>query len=134
MVHVFGSSLRVKSFSHKLALAGVAVLAVFLVGCASTDEGPFPFSDGWRKARVERIVQGADIEKPSFWRCTRHTTAAERSKEVYALISYRDMHHRRRRMASITDALAVRPGEEVYANISRCSDSIVHADALSPRR
>lgn len=108
-----------------LPASGAAVLVV--AGCATTDEGPYPRSDGWRQARVERVVQGAEVKNPRFWKCTRRMSPEETSKRVYALVSYRDMHHKRRRMAPLPKGVTVRAGDDVYANISRCSDSLVPA-------
>jgi hypothetical protein len=124
------SQVRVRSFTRSLLLPACGTAALLVAGCATTDEGPYRWSEGWRQARVERLVQGAGIENPRFWRCTRHTAVEERSKNVYALLSYRDMHHKRHRMVPISDGLAVGPGDNVYANISRCADSLVPVAAV----
>ena len=128
MTNVDESQPRVRSFTRSLRL-GAAVLLV--AGCATTGEGAYRWSEGWREARVERVVRGAEIEDPRFWRCTRQPALEERSKNIYALVSYRDMHHKRRRMVPLSEGVAMRAGDDVYANVSRCSDSIVPVAPVS---
>lgn len=130
VTNVCVSQQRVRSFTTSLLMPFGGAAIMLMAGCATSDEGPYRWSEGWRQARVERIVHGADIENPRFWRCTRHTAAEERSKNMYALLSYREMHHRRRRMVPLSDVLAIRAGSDVYANISKCSDSIVPVAAV----
>ena len=119
-----GHGMHLKSFAALVRVPVMGVVALLLAACASTPEGPYRFSEGWRRARVERVVQGADIDKPKFWECTRKTSAQERSERVYALLSYRSMHHRRTRVVPLTDSTSVRPGDVVYTNVSRCEESI----------
>lgn len=123
--------MHLKSFAVQSRLCVMGAVVFLLTACASTPEGPYRFSEGWRKARVEHVVQGEDINKPRFWECTRKASAQERSERVYALLSYRSGHHRRTRMVPLADATAVRPGDVVYTDVSRCEDSIARA-AFAP--
>ena len=123
--------MHLTSFAAQLRVPVMGAVVLLLTACASTPEGPYRFSEGWRKARVERVVQGADINKPRFWECTRKTSVQERSERVYALLSYRSMHHRRTRMVPLTDAASVRPGEVVFTNVSRCEDSIARSSFVT---
>lgn len=130
MTNVDKSQPPVRSFTRSLLLPVCGAAVLLVAGCATTDEGPYRWSEGWREARVERVVQGAEIENPRFWRCTRQTALEERSKNIYALVSYRDMHHKRRRMVPLSEGVAIRAGDDVYANISRCADSLVPVAAV----
>jgi hypothetical protein len=96
-------------------------------GCASTDDGLYRFSDGWREARIERILQGADIEEPSLWSCTRHTSAEERSQRSYAVVVYRGTRHKRRYLVEIERQSSMAVGDAVYANTSKCVGAIAPA-------
>lgn len=121
-----GFSMESFGAARFLVLGACWAALELVAGCASTEEGPYRFSDGWRKARVERIVQGSTLEKPSFWPCTRHTSLEERSQRTYAVVAYRDMHHTRRHLVQLTPEYSVRTGVEVYANISKCEYALAH--------
>lgn len=49
----------------KSSLAASAILAL-LSGCATGEEDPYLFREGWRKAEVVRISPGAAIDNPPF--------------------------------------------------------------------
>lgn len=99
---------------------------VLLAGCSTTaDEGMYKFSEGWRKARVERVLTAEELRKPRAWECTRHTTADQRRGHIYAILSYRQPPNTRRHLVSVTADDDLRAGEKVYLNLSTCENAIV---------
>lgn len=108
-------------------MAGVLLLAA-LGGCASTEEGPYQFSDGWRHGTVEEILRGEDVKRPRFWTCLRDVPEPERLARTYVVASYRGPHHRQRHLVAAPAGESLRPGDKVHLHASACENAIVKRD------
>lgn len=97
-----------------------------IAGCATTYEGKYKFSDGWRMATVLRTATGASIENPRFWECTRQFSEAELISRDFVLLRYRrDVNRNQNRMVPIVPGMDLQSGEKVYLNVSTCEQAIV---------
>lgn len=104
------------------------LLSAALSGCASTEEGPYQFSDGWRHATVEEILPGEDVKRPRFWSCLRDVPESERLARTYVVASYRGPHHRQRHLVAAPVGESLRPGDKVHLHASACENAIVKRD------
>lgn len=114
-----------------LNIARVILIVVVLsaaVGCASMDEGPFKFSEGWRDATVVEVLPGADVKNPRFWKCLRDMPEEERLRRTFVVGSYRGPHHRQKHLVSAPAAEALRPGDKVHLNAGACENAIVRRE------
>jgi len=109
-------------------LAAAVLLLAALAGCASIDEAPYMFSEGWRDAKVVEVVSGADVNRPRFWKCLRDVPEQERLKRTYVIASYRGPHHRQQHLVSAPAGEALRPGDKVHLHASACENAIVRRD------
>lgn len=124
-----------------VATKGIVKLAIVLSGsvlalggCATSIEGPYPFSEGWREARVERLLAADDLEKPWFWSCTRGSSAAQRRGHRYAILSYRAFGRRQYRLVEHEAGINLRPQQQVYLQAGSCRSAVVAvwADGATP--
>lgn len=115
----------------RISLAVLLVAA--LAGCASMEDGPYKFSEGWRKARVVEVVSGADVKRPRFWTCLRGVPEQERLTRTYVIASYRGPHHRQQHLVSAPVEETVRPGDKVFLHASACENAIVKDNDAKPR-
>lgn len=106
-----------------------ALVVLSATGCANVYEGKYNFSDGWREAKVVAVVQGAKIERPSFWECTRKLEAAQRAATDFVLLSYRGVNRQQRYMVSAPANLPVTPDERVYLKVGSCEGAIAKRTA-----
>ena len=113
-------------------LIAVCPVLSAVAGCASMDEGPFKFSEGWRDARVEEVIAGSDIKNPRFWKCLRDIPQEERLRRTYVVGSYRGPHHRQKHLVAAPAGEALRPGDKVHLHASACENAIFKRD--EPRR
>ena len=110
---------------HRVICVFVMTAALgFLNGCASSDEGPYDFSQGWRKASVLEISSGQDVRNPNFWRCLRQSTPSERLAGRYAVVSYHSIRSSTKHLVPVPNGLVLRPGDEVFVNIDRCDNAL----------
>lgn len=102
----------------------LALLAGTATGCATVDEGPYKFSEGWRDARVEEVLSGAHVDRPRFWRCLKDVPEEERANRMYVIASYRGPHHRQKHLVSAPQGEALVPGDKVHLHASACENAI----------
>lgn len=111
----------------KLVTVGAAGL---LAGCASTVyEGKYAFHDGWRRGTVVKVVNGAELERPGFWNCTRRMTEDERRGADVAVISYRRMSRSSTYAVALPSGSRLQPEEKVYINLNTCNSPVRAAAA-----
>lgn len=95
-----------------------------LGGCATSQEGPYPFSQGWREARVERVLDADELEKPWFWSCTRGTSASQREGHRYVILSFRSFGRRQYSLVEHEAGMNLRPRHQVYLQVSACRNAV----------
>lgn len=98
---------------------------LLLGGCATVDEGEYRFSQGWRQARVERLVSANELDKPWFWKCTRGTSEAQRQGHEYVVLSYRAFGRRQYRLVERETQQTLSPQQPVYLRASACQNAVV---------
>jgi hypothetical protein len=109
----------------RAALYGLVLAPLVLGGCATSPEGPYRFSDGWREAKVVKVVAGGDISRPRFWECIRKVPEAQRFARTYVELEYRRMSRHAHRLVPLPAGLEVQPGEKVHVNVSTCENALV---------
>jgi hypothetical protein len=111
----------------RLAALGLAGLA--LTGCASDNfEGKYDFHQGWRRGTVVKVVNGAQLERPNFWMCTRGLSESQRSSTDYAIVSYRGVDRQQTFAAALAPGATAKPEDKVYINLSDCSQPPVRRE------
>lgn len=106
----------------------VSILAG-LLGCATVYEGKYPYSEGWRKETVDRVVRASAIENPTFSECLRRSSVEDRAKGSYVLLSYAAMGRTRTRLVQQPEGIELMPGELVYFNATECRNAIAKRPA-----
>lgn len=120
--------------SGTLGRLGVVLLVTSAIaGCASTEEGPFRFSDGWRHAKVVEVLPGADVKRPRFWGCLKGVSEQERLRRTYVVANYRGVNRHQDHLVPLPDGAVLRPGDKVHLNLSTCESAIVKRDDGSQR-
>lgn len=109
----------------RVALYSLVLAALLLGGCATSPESPYRFSDGWREAKVVKVISGRDISRPGFWECLRDVPEAERLARTFVELEYRRMRRHAHRLVPLPAGLELQPGEKVHLNVSTCENSLV---------
>ncbi len=104
--------------------AATCLAALSLSACATVYEGKYQFAQGWREATIVGMLQGAAIENPRFWECTRKVPEAQRAATDYVLLSYRGVQRPGRRIVPVPANLSLSVGERVYLNLAACEQAI----------
>ena len=99
--------------------------AFLLAGCATVYEGKYDFNDGWREAEVMKIAGASEIKKPQFSDCRESAMPQQLSTGQFAVLSYKRMGRKRVHVAPLMPSEALRPGDLVYVNVSRCDTPLV---------
>jgi len=117
---------------YRVPIVKVAALvaAGLLAGCA-TDvyEGQYAFRDGWRRGKVVKVVNGANLERPGFWECTRRMTQAERLASDFAVVSYRGVSRQSTYAVPLMAGTRLQPEDKVYINLNTCHSPVRAAPA-----
>jgi len=100
-----------------------------LTGCASTDQSPYAWSQGWRKAEVLAVQTAAEMERPGFSSCVRSASSHQLATTRFAVVKYRQMSRTQRRAVPLQAGEKVAPGDAVYVKADDCSTPIVHRTA-----
>lgn len=98
--------------------------ALSLAACATVYDGKYQYAQGWREATVVSMLQGAAIENPRFWECTREVPEAQRAATNYVLLSFRGVYRPQRRVVPVPADLSLTVGERVYLNLAVCEQAI----------
>ena len=106
-------------------ISAVGLTAVFLSGCATVYEGKYDFNDGWREAEVMEFARASEIKKPQFSDCRESAMPKQLSTGQFAVLSYKRMGRKRVHVAPLMPSEAVRPGDLVYVNVTRCDTPLV---------
>ena len=106
------------------ALLATAVLGAFLGGCATTDEGPFAWSQGWRKGEVLDVVKPASMARPRFFRCIREADPAQLQSD-FLVVKYLQMGRARQTAVPAPADGHLRQGDLVYVNLEDCHLPVV---------
>lgn len=109
----------------KVALYSLVLAPLVFGGCATSAEGPYRFSEGWREAKVVKVVSGGDISRPEYWECIRKVPAAERLARTYVELEYRRMSRHAHHLVPLPAGLELQPGEKVHLNVSMCENALV---------
>lgn len=109
------------------------LVASAVTGCASMEEGPYRFSDGWRHAKVVEVVPGADVKRPRFWECLRGVSEQDRLRRTYVIANYRGVNRHQDHLVPLPDGEVLRPGEKVHLNVSTCENAVVKRGDVSQR-
>jgi hypothetical protein len=112
--------------------AAAGLLGVALAGCATVYEGKYPFSDGWRKARVEEIGAASALTQSSLNDCRSSATAEQKAAGIYALLSYADFGHRRTRIVALPPGVNFKAGAPVYVKLRSCAGDVAPQIAAAP--
>lgn len=100
-------------------LLTTAPFAVALGGCATSDEGPFAWSEGWRKGEVVEVVKPADMERPRFYKCAREADAQE-FKSDFVVVKYLERGRAKRTAVPAPPGQRMQQGDYVYVNLGDC--------------
>ncbi|RSZ44088.1 MULTISPECIES: hypothetical protein [unclassified Variovorax] len=95
-------------------------------GCATVYEGQFAFNDGWRKAKVEKVGSASTLDAMSASDCRGVAPA-----DGFALVSYADFGHLRRRIVALPSHTRFEAGDAVYIKLRSCSGDVARQRALS---
>jgi hypothetical protein len=102
----------------------VSALAA-IAGCSTTPEDRrYPFSEGWRRGEVVKVLSGADVSNHKFWKCLRHTTAADRQPRTYAVLSYKAFNRKQQHLVGLSEGMSLRPGEAVWVDVDACEKAV----------
>lgn len=104
-----------------------------LTGCASMEEGPYRFPDGWRHAKVVEVLSGAEVKRPQFWTCLKGVAEQDRLRRTYVIANYRGVNRHQDRLVPLPDGEVLRPGDKVHLNVSSCDNAIVKRDEVGQR-
>ena len=107
------------------SISAVCFTAVVLAGCLTVYEGKYDFNDGWREAEVMKIAGASEIKKPQFSDCRESAMPQQLSTDQFAVLSYKRMGRKRAHVAPLMPSEAVRPGDLVYVNVTRCDTALV---------
>lgn len=102
-----------------VAFATVGAVVV-LAGCATVDDGPFPWSKGWRKGVVLEVARPADMASPRFFRCVREAEIRDR-QAVFVVVKYLQRGRAQRAAARISAGSIFEVGDQVYVNVGDCA-------------
>lgn len=112
--------------------AAVGLIGAALAGCATVYEGKYPFSDGWRKARVEEVGAASALTQSSLNDCRSSATPEQKAEGVYALLSYADFGHRRTRIVALPPEARFEKGAPVYVKLRSCAGDVAPQIAVAP--
>jgi len=112
--------------------AAVGLIGAMLAGCATVYEGKYPFSEGWRKARVEEIGAASALTQSSLNDCRSSATAEQLATRTYALLSYVDFNHRRTRVVALPPGASFKTGALVYVKLRSCAGDVAPQIAAAP--
>jgi hypothetical protein len=112
--------------------AAVGLIGAMLAGCATVYEGKYPFSDGWRKARVEEIGAASALTQSSLNDCRSSATAEQLATRTYALLSYVDFNHRRTRIVALPPGANFKTDSLVYVKLRSCAGNVALQIAAAP--
>lgn len=107
---------------------GIILVVGSVSGCASMDEEPYRFSDGWRHAKVVKVLQGIDVKRPGFWDCLKGVPEQERLQRTYVVANYRGVNRHQDRLVPAPSGETLRPGDRVHLNVGTCEGAIVKRD------
>ena len=112
--------------AHRMFIdAGLALFLIVLAGCATQPEGPYPYSEGWRRGTVEELVGGASFRHPTWWKCLKDVPAEERERSTYAWVVTHQMLRHPRYLVPVPRAMDLQPGQRVYLNVRLCENAVV---------
>lgn len=115
------------SLPARLAAVGLAAL---LAGCATTDDGPFTWSKGWRRGEVLEVARPADMKHARFYKCIREAPPQE-LETAFLVAKYLQRGRAQRTAVRVPAGEVFRPGDLVYVNVGDCSVAPVRR--MSPR-
>lgn len=117
---------------RRLLLRTFIVLSLGAVsGCAMVYEDQFAFNDGWRKAKVEKVGSASTLDAVSASDCRDVAPAKWRYADGFALVSYADFGHLRRRIVALPSHTRFETGDAVYIKLRSCSGDVAHQRASS---
>ncbi|MGJ7568863.1 hypothetical protein ACSFBM_33775 [Variovorax sp. GB1R11] len=116
---------------HLLLWTSIVLSLGAVSGCATVYEGQFAFNDGWRKAKVEKIGSASTLDAASASDCRDVASAERRYTDGFALVSYADFGHLRRRIVALPSHTRFETGDAVYIKLRSCSSDVAHQSALS---
>lgn len=96
------------------------VLPVILSACATADDGPFSWYEGWRKAEVLEVARPADMQRPRFFKCIRNADPRD-SAATFVVVKYLERGRAKRTAVHAPAGDAFRVGDLVFVNIGDCS-------------
>jgi hypothetical protein len=114
------------TFKRGCALSALACVLGVLSGCVTIYEGKYAFNDGWRMARVEEVGTASTIRGAALSDCRSTATTEQLATGTFALLSYVDFGHLRRR-------IAVLPAHAAYVKLRSCSGDVARS-STSPHR
>jgi len=107
-------------------------LLQWCLGCATVYEGRYAFNDGWRKATVEEVDSAARLQGTALSDCRRDASAVQLLSGQFALVSYADFGHLRRRIVTLPPHPRFHAGDTVYIRFRSCSGDVAPRAASSP--
>lgn len=99
-------------------------LAAIVSGCATVYEGRYAFNDGWRKATVEEVGPAAQLQGTALSDCRRNASAAQLQSGQFALVSYANFGHLRRRIVALPAHTRFEAGDAAYVKWRSCSGDV----------
>ena len=114
-----------KPRTDMLRMAAIGAALVLMAGCATVYEGGYRRSEGWRRGGVVETVEGAALERPTYWTCTRALSREQREARRFILVWYVEGRYKTYYVASAPSAHRFLPGQTVFVNVLRCEDALV---------
>jgi hypothetical protein len=95
-----------------------------LSGCATIYEGRYAFNDSWRKAQVEEVGAASTLPGAVPSDCRTTATTEQLATGTFALLSYADFGHLRRRIVVLPAHARFEAGDAVYVKLRSCSGDV----------
>ncbi|MGJ7499409.1 hypothetical protein ACSFBF_03525 [Variovorax sp. ZT5P49] len=112
------------TFRRCCVLGALACVLSVLSGCATIYEGRYAFNDGWRKARVEEVGTASTLRGAAPSDCRSTATTEQLTTGTFALLSYADLGHLRRRIVALPARTRFEAGDAVYVKLRSCSGDV----------
>ncbi|WP_159273345.1 hypothetical protein [Variovorax boronicumulans] len=113
------------TFKRCRALSALVCALGVLSGCATIYEGKYAFNDGWRKARVEEVGTASALRGTALSDCRNTATPEQLETGSFALLSYADFGHLRRRIVALPAHTRFEAGDATYVKLRSCSGDVM---------
>ena len=99
-------------------------LPLLNAACASLDNGPNKFSEGWRPGVIEEVSTAGVLAKHKPDDCRDEAGASYPASAPFALVSYRSNRIKKHRMMPVPNGMAPKVGDAVLVSLRECSSGL----------